>query len=63
MGANGFSLIDETNLNFPAGLLGQIHQVDGTGQIRRAASDKQNVKFQCFSGFFHLQFPYFSNLT
>ena len=40
------------------GLLRQIHQMYGTGQIRRATADKEYVKLQCFSGFFHVIFPY-----
>jgi hypothetical protein len=58
MGSDGFGLFDQADLNFLSGLLRQIHQVYGTGQIRRTTTDKEYVKLQCFSGFFHVIFLY-----
>ena len=32
MRSDGFRLLNQADLNFPAGLLGHVHQVNGTGQ-------------------------------
>ena len=49
--------MEDKLLDLFARLLCQIHQMDGAGQIRRAAADKEHIKLQRFSGFFHIYSP------
>jgi hypothetical protein len=61
VGADGFSLLYQANLDFFTRFFGHVHQMDGSGQIRRTAADEQYVKLQSFSGLVHLNVLCYKN--